>query len=248
MSQDFTDDCYGSDHVVQTDMANIEKNFAALKSTFSGAAAPSNLVAGMWWFDTTANILKLRNEANNAWQSVWDFANNKPIVTNNVSADFGAALKDPAVDTAGLRTIGTGALQAMAGNAAMTPDDGTVTGIKLLPYTVGDYVECSNTGSATSMSYAKAIEIKLFRSGTIRTVMRSTNNPSGTDYGRIYRNGVALGAANVLTMNVDVSEDLGGWSVDDLCQLYAYNIHGDPLNVSLSVNIGNPLSAVAITL
>ncbi len=122
MSQDFTDDCFASDHVVQTDMANIEKNFAALKSGFSGAATPSNLIAGMWWFDKTTNILKLRNEANNAWQSVWDFANNKPVITNLsneiTGAMIAAAIKDPAAGTYGLRRLGTTALKACAGNDA----------------------------------------------------------------------------------------------------------------------------------
>ena len=136
MSQDYVDDVYDSTFVVQTTMANVEKNFAALKSSFSGAAAPSNPIAGMWWFDTTANLLKLRNEANNAWQSVWNFANNKPVVTNNISADFGAALKNPAVGTAGLRTLGTTALKACAGNDARLsddrdPPDASVTEVKI---------------------------------------------------------------------------------------------------------------------
>ena len=112
----------------------VQTAMAALKSSFSGAEAPSNPIAGMWWFDTTANILKLRNEANNAWLSIWDFANNKPLVTNNVSADFGAALKDPAVGTAGLRTLGTGATAALAGNADLngTAHTGDVTGTTAL--------------------------------------------------------------------------------------------------------------------
>ena len=122
MSQAFVDNVYDSTFEVQTTMANVEKNFAALKSSFSGANAPSDPIAGMWWFDTTANILKLRNEANAAWQSVWDFANNKPVITNIVSADFGAALKDPVAATAGLRTLGTGAAQALPGNTDLLPD------------------------------------------------------------------------------------------------------------------------------
>jgi len=138
--QDYTDNCFATDHAVQTDMQNMENNFAALKSAFSGATTPSDTVAGMWWFDTTANILKLRNEANNDWQSVWDFANNKPVITN-LSAEItgamiAAALKDPAVGTAGLRTLGTGALTACAGNDARlsdtrTPPDNGVTLAKM---------------------------------------------------------------------------------------------------------------------
>jgi hypothetical protein len=120
MSQTFTDDCYASTHQAASDLQAFEDNFAALKSAFSGASAPSNPVAGMWWHDTTAHILKHRNEANDAWLSVWDLANNKPIIANLVSADFAAAMKDAAIGTASLRTLGTGALQAMAGNTLIT--------------------------------------------------------------------------------------------------------------------------------
>ena len=122
MSQDFTDDCFASTNTGTDDLQKIEDNFAALKSSFSGATAPSDLVAGMWWFDTTANILKLRNEANDAWQSVWDFANNKPVIAN-LSAEItdtmvAAANKDGAANVASMRTLGTTALTACAGNDA----------------------------------------------------------------------------------------------------------------------------------
>lgn len=70
MSQDYIDDCFATDHVVQTDQQNIENNFAALKSAFSGVDSPPNTVAGMSWFDTTKKLKKLRNDANNAWLGV----------------------------------------------------------------------------------------------------------------------------------------------------------------------------------
>lgn len=137
MSQDYLDNLYEQSIVADTTLQNMEKNFAALKSSFSGAAAPSNLIAGMWWFDTTSNILKLRNEANNAWQSVWDFANNKPVITNLsneiTNTMCAAALKDPATGTAGLRTLGTGSTQACAGNDSRlgVPTDASITQAKL---------------------------------------------------------------------------------------------------------------------
>ena len=77
MSQSFTDDVYASGHVAATDLQNIENNFAALKSTFSGASAPSNPVAGMWWYDTTNSILKLRDSSNASWLELYDFDNEK---------------------------------------------------------------------------------------------------------------------------------------------------------------------------
>ena len=33
----------------------------------SGATAPATTVAGMWWFDTAAKVMKLRNATNDAW-------------------------------------------------------------------------------------------------------------------------------------------------------------------------------------
>lgn len=124
MSQTYTDDCFSGPHVAQTDMANIENNFAALKSCFSGASAPSNTVAGMWWFDTTTNILKVRNEANSAWLSVYDFANQRAFIDGSkVMADI--------ILTAGIGLSGGGALNASRtiNHAAHTGD---VTGSTVL--------------------------------------------------------------------------------------------------------------------
>jgi len=70
MSQDFSDDCFASGHVAQTDMQNVENNFAALKSSFSGGSAPANLVAGMPWFDTDTDQLWIRNKDNDQWLSL----------------------------------------------------------------------------------------------------------------------------------------------------------------------------------
>jgi hypothetical protein len=144
-AQTFTDDCYDSTHTATTDLQAFEDNFAALKSTFSGATEPANIVAGMWWYDTTANILKIRNEANNAWQSVWDFANNKPVITNLSNEITGAMIsstvKDAAAGTASLRTLGTAATSACAGNDARLSDARTASG--------GNATYATSAGSAT---------------------------------------------------------------------------------------------------
>jgi len=249
MAQDYVDNVYDSTFEVQTTMANVEKNFAALKSSFSGAAAPSNPIAGMWWFDTAANILKLRNEANNAWQSVWDFANNKPVIANLsneiTNAMCAAALKDPAAATAGLRTLGTGATQAAAGNQA--PPDGSVTGAKLVAAIAGNYQEgVVGTRSTTSTSCVKVLEFYIPRPGAYRFKMKLQPGwEGGIAYGRIYRNGGAVGTARSTTSQGGVvfSQDIAGWSVGNLCQLYlrtnnaASNSYG-----TLTICSGNPLS------
>jgi len=131
MSQNYTDNCFAPGHVGQTDLQNMENNFAALKSGFSGASAPSNPVAGMIWIDTTNDLLKRYYDG--SWISIWDLANNKPIITNLsneiTSSMISSAIKDAAAGTASLRTLGTGANQAAAGN--QPPPDGSVTEAKL---------------------------------------------------------------------------------------------------------------------
>ncbi len=123
MSQEYVDDCFDTSHAVQTDMGNIEKNFAALKSCFSGPSAPFNTVAGMWWYDTEQNLLKIRNEANTAWLSIWNLANNKPVIVNLseeiTDVMIATANKDGAAATPCMRRLGTGAGQAMPGNTVL---------------------------------------------------------------------------------------------------------------------------------
>tara|TARA_R100000951_G_scaffold115327_1_gene123064 strand:- start:95 stop:796 length:702 start_codon:yes stop_codon:yes gene_type:complete len=50
--------------------ADITSALQALGSTSSGPTAPSTTYANMLWYDTTANILKMRAEANDAWISL----------------------------------------------------------------------------------------------------------------------------------------------------------------------------------
>lgn len=82
MSQTYTDDVFAGTHAAKTDMQNIEYNFAAIKSSFSGTTAPSNIVGGMPWHDSTAR--KVRNYLNTAWlvsllgdasQKMWVYRN-----------------------------------------------------------------------------------------------------------------------------------------------------------------------------
>jgi len=52
---------------LRTDLNNV---LSAIVSNNSGATAPADTYANMFWYDTTANILKMRNEADDAWISL----------------------------------------------------------------------------------------------------------------------------------------------------------------------------------
>ena len=67
MAQTYTTDCYASTQVGDTSLTNMENNFAALKSRFSGTSAPTNTVEFQAWGDTTNDVLKRRNAGNTAW-------------------------------------------------------------------------------------------------------------------------------------------------------------------------------------
>lgn len=78
MSQTWTDDTYAGGHTAATDLQNIENNFAALKSSFSGAALPANAVDGTIWKDTGKKTWKGYNGASSfgfmhgdANQKIW---------------------------------------------------------------------------------------------------------------------------------------------------------------------------------
>ena len=75
----------------------------------AGPSVPTSPFAGMFWYDTAANFLKVRNEANNAWLSVWDIANNKPVVTN-LEDEITGVMIAPAVAGTGLVQDGSGNL------------------------------------------------------------------------------------------------------------------------------------------
>lgn len=50
--------------------ADINSALSAIATNNSGSSAPSTTFASQWWYDTSADILKIRNEADSAWLNV----------------------------------------------------------------------------------------------------------------------------------------------------------------------------------
>lgn len=133
---------------------------------------------------------------------------------------------DPAVDVAGARTLGTGATQAMPGNTTPIPSDNSVTSAKLKDTVAGTHLinivqETEYCHNATS--YTKITEIRIGIDGAIRTKFHLRRyDTTGTAYGRIYKNGNALGTerSNTSSAGVWYEEDLSGLQAGDLLQLY----------------------------
>ena len=47
--------------------ADINTTLAAIATNNSGASAPATTFADMWWYDTSSNLLKIRDDANASW-------------------------------------------------------------------------------------------------------------------------------------------------------------------------------------
>ena len=72
-------------------------------------------------------------------------------------------------------------------------------------------------------TYCKKVEAYIAQSGELRIKFLMKSENSGiTVYGRIYRNGVAVGAEQSTSSEgyTEFSEDISGWSPGDMCQLY----------------------------
>jgi hypothetical protein len=140
MSQTFTDDCYAAAHQAATDLQSFENNFAALKSMFSGATAPADLVAGMHWFDTTKKLLKMRNDANDAWMGIMCGDTSHKIWVYRNTAPDGWAIDSAVTDTVIALKGGSQAYNANGGTLAgtWTQPDCTLTTAQLPAHTHGE--------------------------------------------------------------------------------------------------------------
>ena len=116
----------------------------------------------------------------------------------------------------------------LSGNPlASASADGEITGAKInfaALYIAGDllraYADTENSSSNTT--YTKKKEIKLDFGGALR-IKFDLKHPFGNiAYGKIYRNGAAVGTERSTTSAtyVTFSEDISGWSPGDLLQLY----------------------------
>ena len=82
------------DYVIANDSAanvraDINSVLAAIRSSNLSPTEPANKFAGLFWFDTTNDELKFRNEANDGWIVIGKFANN----TNTSATPAGAILQ-----------------------------------------------------------------------------------------------------------------------------------------------------------
>jgi hypothetical protein len=131
--------------------ADLNSALQALGSTQSGTAAPSPTFANQLWYDTANNILKIRNEDNDAWIS---------IATLDQSGDLVALLVANTVNSVGDSTIsgltvgkGAGAVATNTAVGASALVSGSQTGINNTA--VGQTALTSNTSGSENSALGR---------------------------------------------------------------------------------------------
>jgi hypothetical protein len=187
MTQTWTDDVFAKGHAYDTDLGNVEINFACLKSIFSGAGAPANPVAGMLWFDTTKKLPKIRDHGNAEWfgimqgdlsQKIWVYRNSAMDgwVVDSLVTDVVLALKGGTTYTNGADTAGTWIISGItSGNQSASHTHTATTGgasstnvYNLTPYPGGDTLANAHTHTITTGNQSASHNHTITHDGTSR--------------------------------------------------------------------------------
>ncbi len=145
MSQNWLDDCFSTAHIVETDMTQIENNFAALKSLFSGSSAPPNPADFQLWANTSDSIIYVRCTGS-SWHTFFDVANDR-VAAGKVD---GVSIKTSAILSS---NFGATCIKAVAVDGSAITEtkiaDGAVTAGKLMQFSSGASYK-TNYGYLTS--------------------------------------------------------------------------------------------------
>ena len=108
--------------------ADLNNALQALGSTNSGATAPSTPFANQIWYDTANNILKIRNEDNDAWISLLTLNQTSDTLQSVFGLVIGTDVQAYDADTAKTDVAQTftsgqrGEITALSDGATITPD------------------------------------------------------------------------------------------------------------------------------
>ncbi len=175
--------------------ADLNSALQALASNSSGTSAPSTTFANMWWYDSSNNIMYIRNEDNDAWIKFaeLDQTNDKFVLSGTLQLDDGTvsapALTFNSDTNMGIYRGGTDILKFVtAGTDAVTIDasqnflvgtttiltaENNVEGISLASGSYGGLISASRDG------------------GRVATLNRSTSNGDIIEF---RKNGTAVGS------------------------------------------------------
>lgn len=178
-----------SDGTIQNDTganvrSDLNNNFSALFSNNSGSSAPSTTFAYMWWADTNANELKIRNGANDGWITVGDLTTANlalattasPTFTGNVTIAAGTvslpSLRFTGDNDTGLYSTAANTVNVTAGGTlshSFTSTYSTASVPVRVPDGTASAPSLTNTGDEnTGIFFGAADEVSITTGGTER--------------------------------------------------------------------------------
>lgn len=111
---------------------DLNNTLAAIVSNNSGATAPSTTFAYMWWADTSAGILKIRNSANNAWINVGALSGSSVMPVIPLGSNSAPGLYFEGDSNTGLFSGGADLASITVGGTELLRADGVLTYLKFL--------------------------------------------------------------------------------------------------------------------
>jgi hypothetical protein len=167
--------------------SDLNSALQALASLSSGGTQPSTRYANMLWYDTTNNLLKMRNEANSAWitigtlnQSTSKFeVDNLPTLTQaqwEAGTNTTEATVSPAKVKAAIDSLGTQVTTANVTTAIASSSVGAVGTYAFLGRS-GATISPGSTYAGSDLSYAS---VGGDENDSNDFLCRVTGTPSGT--------------------------------------------------------------------
>jgi len=198
--------------------ADLNNALDAIVSNNSGSSEPSTTFAYEWWIDTSANVLKLRNSANNAWitlplsitasneTSGALTVNGNLTTTGILDADGGVTVDNITIDGTEIDLSSGDLTIDSAGDIILDADGGNVT-FKDGGTTIGDFVNSSSDFVIESKVQDKDIIFKGDDGGGVISALTLDMSEAGN---ASFNNSIDVGGSITKTgdLTLDVSGDI----------------------------------------
>lgn len=196
--------------------ADLNNALDAIASNNSGSSEPSTTFAYEWWIDTSANVLKLRNSANNAWitlplsitasneTSGALTVNGNLTTTGILDADGGVTVDNITIDGTEIDLSSGDLTIDSAGDIILDADGGNIT-FKDGSTTIGDFVNASSDFVIESKVQDKDIIFKGDDGGSGITALTLDMSEAGN---AIFNGSIDVGGS--ITKTGDLTLDVSG--------------------------------------
>lgn len=179
--------------------ADINNVLAAIATNNSGASEPSTTFANQWWYETDTNLLKIRNEANDAWINVAYLATNNYYLLENtiISSTSGSAIGVLAGQSTTTWETGTGTVESLVSPAKVAASATEV---------VADYA--LGVGQTWQNMTSSRVKNTIYQNTTGRPIYIALTTSAGGDSSNSIDVGQQSNLSDAIQVDVDRDNDL----------------------------------------